>query len=165
MISLVSAFTRTGTAQILVESVPDSKVDQYGIVDCGVRTLMTGESVRIHDLVEKPAIGEAPSNFSIVGRYILPPAVMKHLETTARGVGGEIQLTDALLNLLRHKPMHAVMMHGYSFDCGNNLGLLKANIALGLQDAAIEPALVSFLGGLLDDYRCKQAQTAYLGAA
>ena len=165
MTSLARAFTRTGAAQILVESVPDSVVDQYGIVDCGVRTLPAGESARIHGLVEKPAVGEAPSNFSIVGRYILPPAVMKILETTTRGVGGEIQLTDALLTLLRHEPTHAVMMHGYSFDCGNNLGLLKANIALGLQDAAMEPALVNFLGGLLDDYRSKQAQTAYLGAA
>lgn len=142
-----------------MESVPDSVVDQYGIVDCGLQTLLAGESARACNLIEKLVIGEAPSNFSIVGRYVLPPTVMKLLKISTRGggMGGEIQLTDALLALLGPTQMHALMMHGYSFDCGNKLGFLQARIALGLQDAAITSDLVSFFAVLLDDCSHRQA--------
>ena len=84
MRTMIEAYTRSGAAQILVEQVPESLVDQYGIVDCGVKTLVVGKSAQVIDMVEKPAVGKAPSNLSIVGRYVLPPPVFKLLKTTGK---------------------------------------------------------------------------------
>jgi len=145
MKTMVDAYSQSGDAQILVEQVPESLVDQYGIVDCGARTLDIGATARVYDMVEKPSVETAPSNLSIVGRYVLPPSIFEFLKTTGKGAGGEIQLTDALLKLLAQSSMQALMMRGRSFDCGNKLGFLQANLVLGLQDESIASKLVSIL--------------------
>ena len=145
MKTMVEAYSKSGHGQILVERVPDTMVDQYGIVDCGVKTLEVGATALVHDMVEKPSIETAPSNLSIVGRYVLPPSVFELLKTTGRGAGGEIQLTDALLELLGQSSMQALMMRGRSFDCGNKLGYLQANLVMGLQDDSIKADMMEFI--------------------
>jgi len=165
MRAMIDAFTKSGAAQILVEQVPDSMVEQYGIVDCGMKTLNIGEFASVRDMVEKPPIATAPSNLSIVGRYVLPPVVFELLKTTGKGAGGEIQLTDALLQLLELVQMHALKMRGRSFDCGNKLGYLQANVALALQDTAIAEDMVGFLNTILEDYTIEHTQVPVQGVA
>ena len=152
MKTMVDAYSQSGDAQILVEQVPDALVDQYGIIDCGVRSLDIGASAQVCNMVEKPSIKSAPSNLSIVGRYVLPPSIFTLLKTTGRGAGGEIQLTDALLKLLAQSNIRALMMRGKSFDCGNKLGFLQANLNLGLQDDSITSELLNILQQTLADY-------------
>ena len=156
MRTMVDAYSQSGHAQILVEQVPETLVDQYGIVDCGFRTLDIGATARVFDMVEKPSVDTAPSNLSIVGRYVLPPSIFNLLKTTGKGAGGEIQLTDALLKLLAQSSMQALMMRGRSFDCGNKLGFLEANLMLGLQDESIASKLVNIMEQTLAD-RSRQA--------
>jgi UTP--glucose-1-phosphate uridylyltransferase len=152
MKTMIDAFSQSGHAQILVEKVPETLVDQYGIIDCGLRTLDIGASAQVHGMVEKPSIETAPSNLSIVGRYVLPPSIFALLKMTGKGAGGEIQLTDALLKLLAQSSMQALMMRGRSFDCGNKLGFLQANLMLGLQDKSVGAELMSILQQTLTDY-------------
>lgn len=152
MKTMVEAYSQNGHAQILVEQVPETLVDQYGIVDCGVRTLEIGASAQVYDMVEKPSIEAAPSNLSIVGRYVLPPSIFELLKTTGKGAGGEIQLTDAMLKLLAESSMEALMMRGRSFDCGNKLGFLQANLVLGLQNKSIGSEFMSILQQTLASY-------------
>jgi UTP--glucose-1-phosphate uridylyltransferase len=151
MKAMIDTYERQEIAQILVEQVPQTLVDQYGIIDCQTESLSAGDSARVFGMVEKPAIGEAPSNLAIVGRYVLPPQVLEVLKTTGKGAGGEIQLTDALFALLEQSQMQALMMRGRTFDCGNKAGYLQANVCFGLQDETIAPEMRRFLAALLQD--------------
>ena len=92
-------------------------------------------------LVEKPAPEVAPSTLSIIGRYILPPEVFGHLETTERGAGGEIQLTDGMVKLIGQTPFHGYRFEGKRYDCGDRFGFLEANLAFGLAREDVAPAL------------------------
>ena len=128
---MIQRFDASKAAQIMVEAVPDHLVDQYGIVD--VKHLPNeGESIVMQGIVEKPALGSAPSNLSVVGRYILPAKIMQLLETTPKGAGGEIQLTDAIAMLQATDSVEAYRMKGQTFDCGNKLGYLKAVLHYGV---------------------------------
>lgn len=128
---MIQRFDVSKSAQIMVEAVPDHLVDQYGIVD--VKHLPNeGESIVMQGIVEKPALGTAPSNLSVVGRYILPAKIMQLLETTPKGAGGEIQLTDAIAALQQLENVEAYRMQGQTFDCGNKLGYLKAVLHYGV---------------------------------
>ncbi len=141
--AIVKAFERSDTAQIMVEAVPDDKVSSYGIVDCGDVGFSAGEGHNIIGMVEKPEVGKSPSNQSIIGRYILPARTLKILAQTKPGSGGEIQLTDAINRLLDEVPVQAYGMLGKTFDCGNKLGFMIANIAYGLNHSEIgEPLKV-----------------------
>ena len=135
--AIVAAFKQNHAAQIMVEWVPDDKVIQYGIVDCGDVDFKPGESHNISAMVEKPQIGAAPSNQSIIGRYVLPARTMELLKQTPPGAGGEIQLTDAINALIAEMPVQANSMQGQTCDCGNKLGYLQANIEFGLNHAEI----------------------------
>ena len=128
---MIQRFDASKAAQIMVEAVPDHLVDQYGIVD--VKHLPNeGESIVMQGIVEKPALGTAPSNLSVVGRYILPAKIMQLLETTPKGAGGEIQLTDAIAALQQLENVEAYRMQGQTFDCGSKLGYLKAVLHYGV---------------------------------
>ena len=129
----VDAYIQNHAAQIMVEAVPDDQVCNYGIVDCGDAEFRPGESHDIIAMVEKPALGTAPSNQSIIGRYILPARILELLEQTQPGAGGEIQLTDAINALIAEMPVQAISMQGMTLDCGNKLGYLMANVAYGLE--------------------------------
>ena len=137
----VDAFQKNHAAQIMVEAVPDDKVSSYGIVDCGGAEFLPGESHNIIAMVEKPPIGSAPSNQAIVGRYILPARTLELLKQTQPGAGGEIQLTDAIDQLIAEMPVQAVSMQGLTLDCGNKLGYLTANIKFGMVNPEIGDAL------------------------
>ena len=129
---MMQRFEQTQTAQIMVEAVPDHLVDQYGIVDVAVAPL-EGESTLMQGIVEKPAVGTAPSNLSVVGRYILPAQIMGLLENTPRGAGNEIQLTDAIATLQQTASVEAYRMQGQTFDCGSKIGYLKAVLHYGIE--------------------------------
>ena len=116
-------------SMIAVQQVQPGEVDRYGIV-APVR--IEGRLVEISDLVEKPEVGHAPSDLAVLGRYILSPRIFDKLETTQRGAGGEIQLTDALRALSSEQPVFGYQFEGVRHDCGTRLGWLKANIALAL---------------------------------
>ncbi|WP_278976230.1 UTP--glucose-1-phosphate uridylyltransferase GalU [Oligella urethralis] len=129
---MIQRFNDTQHAQIMVEAVSENLVDQYGIVNV-VNTPEEGESVPLNGIVEKPALGTAPSNLSVVGRYILPAEIMGILEKTPKGAGDEIQLTDAIATLLCGSVVEAYRMKGQTFDCGSKLGYLKAILHYGIE--------------------------------
>src|SRR5690606_21047031 len=119
--------------QIMVEAVPRERVDQYGIIDLSGAEPAAGESVPVRGVVEKPSPETAPSQLSVVGRYVLPARIFPLLAGTAPGAGDEIQLTDAIAALLREQPVAAYRMLGKSYDCGSKLGYLEATLAYGLR--------------------------------
>ena len=129
---MIERFNASSSSQIMVEAVPDHLVDQYGIVDVS-QSPDEGESIVMQGIIEKPAVGTAPSNLSVVGRYILPAEIMKLLEQTPRGAGNEIQLTDAIAKLQETQKVEAYRMKGQTFDCGSKIGYLKAVLHYGLE--------------------------------
>lgn len=129
---MIARYDASQAAQIMVEAVPDNLVDQYGIVDVA-HSPNEGESIAMQGIVEKPAVGSAPSNLSVVGRYILPAKIMQLLENTPKGAGNEIQLTDAIAMLQETDIVEAYRMQGQTFDCGSKLGYLKAVLHYGIQ--------------------------------
>ncbi len=128
---MISRYEASQAAQIMVEAVPAHLVDQYGIVDVQ-QSPNEGESIVMQGIVEKPAVGSAPSNLSVVGRYILPAKIMQLLENTPKGAGNEIQLTDAIAMLQITDTVEAYRMQGQTFDCGSKLGYLKAVLHYGV---------------------------------
>lgn len=129
---MISRYDESNAAQIMVEAVPDHLVDQYGIVDVA-QSPNEGESIAMQGIVEKPAVGSAPSNLSVVGRYVLPARIMQLLENTPKGAGNEIQLTDAIAMLQQTDMVEAYRMQGQTFDCGSKLGYLKAVLHYGIE--------------------------------
>lgn len=129
---MIQRFHSTSAAQIMVEAVPDDLVDQYGIVDV-TQVPAEGESAVMQGIVEKPAVGTAPSNLSVVGRYVLPAKIMQLLENTPKGAGNEIQLTDAIAALQKIENVEAYRMKGQTFDCGSKIGYLKAVLHYGIE--------------------------------
>ncbi|ENU32069.1 UTP-glucose-1-phosphate uridylyltransferase [Acinetobacter sp. CIP-A165] len=143
---MIQRYGQSQAAQIMVEAVPDHLVDQYGIVDVTVAP-NEGESIVMQGIVEKPAVGTAPSNLSVVGRYILPAQIMQLLENTPRGAGNEIQLTDAIAALQKTQAVEAYRMKGQTFDCGSKLGYLKAVLHYGIE----HPKLGADFKGLIQE--------------
>ncbi|MCU4418146.1 UTP--glucose-1-phosphate uridylyltransferase GalU [Acinetobacter bereziniae] len=129
---MIQRFNSSKASQIMVEAVPDHLVDQYGIVDVEASP-EEGESVVMQGIVEKPAVGSAPSNLSVVGRYVLPAKIMQLLEQTPKGAGNEIQLTDAIAALQKVESVEAYRMKGQTFDCGSKIGYLKAVLHYGVE--------------------------------
>ncbi len=142
---IVNTFKENNAAQIMVEAVPDDQVNRYGIVDCNGAKFHPGESHNVVAMVEKPSLEEAPSNQSIIGRYILPARTMELLKQTKPGAGGEIQLTDAINALIAEMPVQASSMQGKTYDCGNKLGYLIANLKYGLNHAEISAGLKTWI--------------------
>ncbi|WP_151741888.1 UTP--glucose-1-phosphate uridylyltransferase GalU [Acinetobacter seifertii] len=132
LLRMISRYAECNAAQIMVEAVPDHLVDQYGIVDVA-QNPNEGKSIAMQGIVEKPAVGSAPSNLSVVGRYVLPARIMQLLENTPKGAGNEIQLTDAIAMLQQTYVVEAYRMQGQTFDCGSKLGYLKAVLHYGIE--------------------------------
>ena len=121
---------------VAVEEVPHERVDQYGVVGIGERN---GKMFSITSMVEKPAPDRAPSNLILTGRYILQPDFLDTLSRQERGTGGEIQLTDAMIQLAQSQPFYGLQFDGRSFDCGSKIGFLAANVSYALARADIAP--------------------------
>ena len=130
MKQMVDAYYRLGGNVISVLEVPQDKVSSYGVIAPGERN---GAVTEVKGLVEKPKIEDAPSNLILSGRYILQPQVMRVLETQEKGAGGEIQLTDAMAQMIGSQPFHAVTFDGKRYDCGSKVGYIEANLAVALE--------------------------------
>ena len=125
----VAAYEKVSGNIIVVEPAPKGETDRYGIVALDGQE---GRLNRMTGMVEKPALGTEPSNLIISGRYILQPEIFEILETQGRGAGGEIQLTDGMIGLMRRQAFHALEYDGVTYDCGDKIGLLRANVAFAL---------------------------------
>ena len=135
---MVETYERTGGNLVAVENVPADQTFRYGILDPETDD---GKLVKIRGMVEKPAPEEAPSDLAIIGRYILDPMIMETLDKGKKGAGGEIQITDAMADLIGTCPLHGLRFKGTRYDCGNKAGFLAANLAY----AALDPELVEGL--------------------
>jgi UTP--glucose-1-phosphate uridylyltransferase len=135
--ALCDVYEATGKGAIAVEAVPRELIHLYGIADVRPASeARWGERLRqVFDLVEKPKADEAPSNLSVIGRYVLPPEIFDCLERTKPGRGGEIQLTDALRMLAREQGLWALINEGATYDAGDKLGFLKATVEFALKNA------------------------------
>jgi UTP--glucose-1-phosphate uridylyltransferase len=141
---MAGEYARHSGSVIAVETVPQEDTSSYGIV-------AVNDESRITQIVEKPDPKDAPSNSAVVGRYLLAPAIFDKLETTGRGAGGEIQLTDAIADLLPESAVYAYSFSGERFDCGSKLGYLKATVAYGLDHPDTGDALRAHLRDTLCD--------------
>jgi UTP--glucose-1-phosphate uridylyltransferase len=138
---LVKAWNETGVGQVMVERVNPGVVESYGIANLGDVALEPFKSVALKGLVEKPSPHQAPSNLAVLGRYVLPSKTLDLLENTGAGVGGEIQLTDALAKLLDTDGLNALETDAEIHDCGNKQGFLSANLAVGMRDTETNLAI------------------------
>jgi len=143
--AMMNNFRATSTSQVMVEVVPDSQVNKYGIVDCAGKLLNAGDAVEMIGMVEKPALEDAPSNQAVVGRYVLSRAIWDILEHTPVGAGGEVQLTDAIAELMKQETVEAYSMIGKSHDCGSKVGYMLANMEYGLRHPEVKDAMSDFM--------------------
>jgi UTP--glucose-1-phosphate uridylyltransferase len=126
---MMKAYESTGGNVIAVDAVPESQVSSYGVIRPKAGADATAQTIAMDGMVEKPAPVDAPSNLKITGRYILQPELMGLLKDQAAGVGGEIQLTDAMARLMETQDFHAFRYDGQDYDCGSKLGYLEATLA------------------------------------
>jgi UTP--glucose-1-phosphate uridylyltransferase len=145
---MVDAYNGLGTNAnvIAVEEVPQDQTHMYGIVGVGKPK---GKTHEITAMVEKPPQGTAPSNLIITGRYILQPQIFSILEKQQSGAGGEIQLTDAMITLMKSSPFYSYKFDGRTYDCGSKIGFLAANVAYALDRKDIAPGFREELKRLL----------------
>ena len=139
--SMKKSWDETGVGQIMVQSIENKDTESYGIIDINGEYPKPFSSVGIKKLIEKPSPEHSPSNLAVLGRYILPADVMDILENTLEGVGGEIQLTDALDKFLNYGDLNAFLSTAKIFDCGNKKGFIGANLLLGMRDPEISDYL------------------------
>lgn len=137
--AMVKNYEETGASQIMVEPVAWEDVNQYGVVDCSGVELSSGETAKIASMVEKPEMRLAPSNMAVVGRYVLSASIWDLLDKTEPGAGGEIQLTDAICELLKIEQVEAYHVIGKSHDCGSKLGFMLATMEYSFKHKEIGP--------------------------
>jgi UTP--glucose-1-phosphate uridylyltransferase len=139
---LAEAYRETGGNVVAVTEVPPEQTNRYGILAIGQDD---GRLVEVTGLVEKPKPEEAPSNLSIIGRYVLLPDVIEHLARMERGAGNEVQLTDGMARMIGNTPFHGLRYEGRRFDCGDKIGFLEAQIAFALRRPEMATAVRAFL--------------------
>lgn len=139
---MVDAYNDLGGNIIATMDVAREDTSKYGVVTPGARS---GNRVAVEGLVEKPHPNDAPSTQAVVGRYILQPEVMEHLNKKAVGAGGEIQLTDAMAELIGNQPFHALEFEGQRFDCGSKVGWLTANLTMATRDPSMAEQVREFI--------------------
>jgi UTP--glucose-1-phosphate uridylyltransferase len=139
---LAEAYYETGGNVVAVAEVPWEQTGRYGILKTGKDD---GRLVEVTGLVEKPDPKDAPSNLSIIGRYILMPEVVAYLARTQPGAGNEVQLTDGMAQLIGKQPFHGLRFEGRRFDCGDKIGFLEAQIAFALRRPELAVAVRAFL--------------------
>ncbi len=140
---MVDAWGRYGGNMLCTEEVPHERTASYGVITPGRQD---GAVTEVLGLVEKPKPEDAPSNLAVIGRYILQPDVMRILDKGETGAGGEIQLTDAMAQLIGKQPFHAVKVDAVRHDCGDKAGYVIANVALALEREDIAPKIREYLG-------------------
>ncbi len=150
---LVEQFGFYRSSVIGVQAVPDSDVNQYGIVTVQP---IAKNTHRVAAIVEKPQVGTAPSNLAVVGRYVFTARIFEHLKHIKRGVGGELQLTDAIARLIDEQQVLAYEYHGIRYDCGSKLGFLRANVEYALK----HPELAEAFGAIMKARLCHPCNMA-----
>ena len=143
---MLDVYDKNGGNVLAVEPVPDDQVKHYGVVAVGEPE---GNVFPVTGMVEKPAPGTEPSNLTILGRYILGPEIFGLLAEQEKGAGGEIQLTDSMLALLKSEPFYAVEYEGRAFDCGSKTGFLAANVAFALERPDLRDAVAAEIKKLI----------------
>lgn len=144
----IAAFEQVGGNIVVVEPAPEGQAHKYGIVALDGQA---GRLNRMTGMVEKPAPGTEPSNLFISGRYVLQPEIFERLARHRKGAGGEIQLTDAMADLMADQPFYALEYDGTTYDCGDKLGLLRANVAYALKRPDLAEGARAVLKDLLGE--------------
>jgi len=139
---LIDVREKLGGSVIALERVPHEETERYGIVDA---TPYLDNVYRINDLVEKPKKEKAPSDFAIMGRYVLSPSIFSHIRNISMGEGGEYQLTDALKSLAQEEPIWGVVYEGERLDCGTKVSWFRSTIRRGLQDPELKDVALEIL--------------------
>lgn len=139
---MISRFDRLRASIAAVMEVEPDQTDKYGILDADE---IEDNVVRVKGMVEKPNPEDAPSNLAIIGRYILTPKIFEYLGHNKTGAGGEIQLTDAMGQLLKEQPIFGYKFHGTRFDCGDKAGFQMANLAFAMERPEIKDRLLKFI--------------------
>lgn len=139
---LIDVREKLGGSVIALERVPHEEAERYGIVDA---TPYLDNVYRINDLVEKPKKEKAPSDFAIMGRYVLSPSIFSHIRNISMGEGGEYQLTDALKSLAQEEPIWGVVYEGERLDCGTKVSWFRSTIRRGLQDPELKDVALEIL--------------------
>lgn len=135
---------------IAVKEVEREKVSSYGVIDPLNSNVGENRSIKLKGIVEKPEPKDAPSNFSVTGRYILQPEIFNYLENQKAGKGGEIQLTDAIATMLKDgQDTYGYNVDARRFDCGNKSGFLEANIAFAMEDESLKDSLREVIKGYI----------------
>lgn len=142
---MCALYNDSGISQVMVEPVPLESVSSYGVADVEGHALKAADSVNMTAIVEKPPVEEAPSNLSVVGRYVFSPLIWEALEYTPTGAGDEVQLTDGIAILMKQQPVNAYHIVGRSHDCGNKQGYLRAFVEYGLRDKQLGEDFRSWL--------------------
>ena len=143
---LIQQYDKFQSSIIGVQAVPDHETDRYGIVD---PYKQEGRLHRVSSFIEKPTRGTAPSNLAIMGRYILTPDIFAFLDKQNIGVGGEIQLTDAIQELNKQQFVYAYDFEGNRYDVGEKMGFVKTTVEFALQHEDLRDEMVEYLKGLL----------------
>lgn len=144
---MVDAYATTGGNMVATMEVAPEATSAYGILDVGPGS---GPTLSVRGMVEKPKPEVAPSNLAIIGRYILRPSVLTHLDSIKAGAGGEIQLTDAIAREISEKDnVHALRFRGKRYDCGSKSGYLQATVAFGLQDPELGDEFGAYLAEVM----------------
>ena len=144
---MMDVYGETGGNIVAVEEVPWDQVHRYGVV---ARGKDVGDAFQITSMIEKPTSEAAPSNLIISGRYILQPEIFARIEQQGRGAGGEIQITDAMIQLMNEQPFYGLKFRGTTYDCGDKIGFLMANVVYGLEHQGIGSAFAKALRDYLN---------------
>lgn len=147
---LINVYNRTHSSVIGVKRVPEDETNRYGIID---PVEQMGRSFQVKNFVEKPKLGEAPSNLAIIGRYIFTPEIFMFLDKQEVGAGGEIQLTDAIQKLNHIQRVFAYEFEGQRYDVGEKLGFIETTIEFALQREDLRNDLLDFIMKKLDFYQ------------
>jgi len=147
---LVNIHDYFGAAVIAVMEVPSERISSYGVVDAKPMEFSGSHDrlFRVNDLVEKPAVADAPSNLAIIGRYVLPPRIFDCIDELEPGSGGELQLTDAIRKLIARAPVYAYRFEGTRYDAGNKQEFLRATVEFALAREDLGAAFREYLKGL-----------------
>lgn len=145
---LTNHFYNTNCSTVSIIQVPINDVSKYGIID---HEIPTNGVFKIKNLIEKPSIGNAPSLFALPGRYVFSHNIFKYLAETVPCQSGEIQLTDAMIQIAKCHGLYGIQVTSKRFDLGDRLGFIKANLEYGLKNSEISPSLKEYIINLRDD--------------
>ncbi|MDZ5471714.1 UTP--glucose-1-phosphate uridylyltransferase GalU [Bacillus sp. 31A1R] len=148
MKQLITVYNECGGSIVGVQSVSDDQVSKYGIIE--PELTITDQFFTLKSIVEKPSLKDAPSNFAVMGRYILDPAIFSILENTPAGTGNEIQLTDAIQRLIGKQSVYSYIFEGNRYDVGDKLGFIKATIELSLKREDLREDLMQYIKNLIE---------------